>query len=85
MVEPGKKPPAPSWSLVWKEKPTGIGERSGAGAAGGMLVRRDALPETPALENIRVQGHAAGEKRNVGHSYKTRGTASGDAVTLKRT
>lgn len=63
VIEPGKKLPVPSWSLVWKEKPMGMGERSGAGAVGRMPVRRDAPPETPALENILVAGSRSWGKK----------------------
>lgn len=43
----------------------------------------DALPETLALENILLQGHAAGEKKNVGHSYKTGSSVWGCGYTEK--
>lgn len=60
-----------------------LGERSRAGAASGMPVQGNALPETPALENILMQGHAAGEKKNVGHSYKMGNSVWGHSYTEK--
>lgn len=51
--------------------------------AGGMLVRRDALPETPgAGKHPRARSRSWG-KKNVGHSYKTGNSVGGRGYTEK--